>query len=227
MDRLVGVVYPFDQEANFHAQLATRVQVEKLVLPLVIDVSRFDKILIVGSKDFFPKLIMDKLNIQFEKSPDLFEWVKDVPGIAAKILGNLPRRSCLGAFQCQGSSEIAIEYNQSYTILFDNKSPTLSEWRMRVRSGGSGVASLTFFDADFNGKILRSYDVYLSEFTDGWYTFKLPNPIFKAEKKLAATFKIKQLVGKPPIWYAHQGWSEHFMTIDGKKSDFVSCFETL
>lgn len=227
MDKLIAVVYPYEQKTILEDQLATRVQVEKLVRPLVIDTSRYDKILIVGSKEFFPKLISDKISIIYHKNPELFEWVEDRPGEAAKILSTLTHRNHLGAFQFQGSSEIQMKLNQNFTILFNNKTSILSEWRMNAKKGGSGVASLTFFDADFGGKLLRSYDIYVSEFTEGWYSFKLPNPIFKAQKRLAASFQIKQLVGDPPIWISHQGWSEYTMLVDGKKSDFVSCFETL
>lgn len=227
MDKLIAVVYPYEQQTTLEAQLSTRAQVEKLIRPLVIDANRYDKILIVGSKEFFPKLISDKISIVSDKNPDLFQYVEDTPGIAAEILSNISRRSHLGAFQSQGVSEIQMRLNQNFTVLFDNLSPVLGEWRMKVKPGGSGVASLTFFDADFGGKLLRTYDVYLSEFTDGWFSFRLPNPIFKAQKRLAAAFQIKQLVGESPIWLAHQGWSEHTMLVDGKKSDFVSCFETL
>jgi hypothetical protein len=227
MDRLIGIVYPFDQTTKLEQQLATRVQVEKLIRPLGIETTRYDKILMFGSKEFFPKLILDKLSVLYDRNPELFQWVDDSPGVAAQILSNLPRKSTLGAFQAEGNSELQIELGKNFTILFNNKSPILGEWRMKVKAGGSGVASLTFFDADFGGKLLRTYDIYVSEFTDGWFNFRLPNPIFKADKRLAVSFQMKQLVGSPPIWISHQGWSEHSMLVGGKKSDFVSCFETL
>jgi hypothetical protein len=227
MSKLIAIVYPYDQESVLEQQLSMRVQVEKLVNPTNIDAYRYDKILVIGRKDFFSKSTLDKLSILSEKYPNLFDWVEDEYGKAADILHSNPTASQLGAFQSQGSCEIQIQEKQKFTLLFAHKRDVFSEWRMKVRKGGSGLASLTVFDADLGGKLLRTYDFHLSEFTDGWFSFKFPNPIFKAQKKFAVSIYVKQMNGPNPIWYAHQGWSEHTMLLNQSKSDLICCFETL
>lgn len=230
MDRLVAVVYPYEQESSVGRFLSTRTQVETYVNPTNLDATRYDKILLVGDSGLFNKATLDKIRILESKHPDLIDRVYDDPGKAAEIIQNLPKKSNLGAFQTEGDSELPLTQGTNMTILFKNESPVLSVWRMKVRKGGSGVASLSFFDAEFGGKLLRTYDIFLSEFPDGWYSFQLPNPIFKAQKRLAASFKVKTLVGSSlvsPCWISHQGWSPHTMLINGEKSDFISCFETL
>lgn len=227
MNRLVAVVYAFEQETQIEAHLSSRAQVEKLINPAYIDPSRYDKVLVVGDAKHFNKLTLDKLSILAAKTEGLVEWVSDEAGKSHQILTSLTRKSHLGAFQSIGVSETLLTQGKNLTVLFKNESPVLGVWRMKVLKRGSGVASLNFFDVDFGGKLLRTYDIFFSEFKDGWYSFQLPNPIFKAQKKFAVSLKVKTLVGDPPVWVSHQGWSSHAMLIDGSKSDFVPCFETL
>lgn len=227
MDRIVAVIYPYEQETALETHLASRVQVERFINPSTIDAERYDGILLVGEPLLFQKGTLDKIAVLSTKYSERIRWVYDTPGQAAEVLQTLDKRSSLGAFQVDGVSELTLTHNTKFTIIFKHDKTTLSHWRMKVKSGGSGVAELSFFDVEFGGKLLRTYDVYLSEFRDGWFEFRLPNPIFKANKKFAATFKVKSLVGAPPLWIAHQGWSSHAVLKDGRRSDFVPCFETL
>jgi len=227
MNKLVAVIYPYDQESEIEKQLSSRIQVEKFINPSAIDAYRYDKVLLVGQKNLFAKTTVDKITILSAKYSKLFEWVDDSHGRAAEILHSLHRSSSLGAFQSVGFSDVKMQENHKFTILFKHEQDTFSEWRMRVKKGGAGLATLTIFDVDFGGKLLRTYDIHLSEFLDGWYSFKIPNPIFKARKKFAVSFHIKHLVGDNPTWVAHQGLSEHSMLINQTKSDLVCCFETL
>ena len=228
MNKLIALVYPSQQTTNLETQLSSRLQIDKLINPTFIDVERYDKILVIGSKESFLKACIDKISILSERHPDVFEWVSDDLGLAHRIVQTTPSRSSLGAFQSgdRGAS-VQLVNNIKVTLLFQYQKDTLSEFRMLVKKGGAGLANLTFFDADLGGKLLRTYDVHLTEFIDGWFSFKLPNPIFKANKKLAISCQINQLVGESPVWLAHRGWSEHTMLINQTKSDFVCCFETL
>lgn len=223
----MAIVYPYEQESILERHLIKRVQVEKHINPANIDTTRYDKILMVGDQSLFSKSTLDKITILAGKTHDLIEWVQDEAGKASEIIQRLTKKSLLGSFQSVGESEIPLTNDLNLTILLRNRSPSLSTWRMRVVKGGSGVATVSFFDAEFGGKLLRTYEIFFSEFESGWYSFHLPNPIFKAEKRLAVSFKVKTLVGDPPKWIASQGLSSHTMLINGTKSDLVPCFETL
>jgi hypothetical protein len=227
LDRIVALIYPYEQETALERNLSPRVQVEKHINPSQLDPLRYDKILMVGDERLFNKATVDKISILQEKSPDLIKWVKDDAGQASNIIQDLPKLSQLGAFQSIGLSEMPLTQGTNLTILFKNESPSISVWRMLVTKGGSGIASLSFFDVEFGGKLLRTYDLFLSEFAGGWHSFQLPNPIFKAQKRFAVSVKIKTLVGEPPVWISHQGWTPHSMLLNGTKSDLVCCFETL
>jgi hypothetical protein len=228
MNKLIALVYPSVQTTVLEQQLSSRLQVDKLINPTFIDVERYDKILVLGSKASFEKASLDKISILSEKHPDVIEWVEDVTGEASRIILTTPTRSSLGAFQTgTGDSSLELYEGLKVTLLFQNKKSVLSEFRMLVNKGGEGLANLTFFDADSGGKLLRTYDLHITEFVDGWFCFKLPNPIFNATKKLAVSFEIARLVGSNPVWKAHSGWSDHVMLLNQTKSDLVCCFETL